>query len=250
MISAEAYAASPGRMTGHGHDDWHVCAVLDGAFEERFGKSSKICGAGELRISRPGSAHDLEFGSTGADCLILEARGAFWPALLARMVAKDKAHAFRQAAPEALRLFAGSAAASDASERLSALIALGPLLAGADDGPASAWVEEARDAIVSSDGRIALARFASVLGLARADFARGFQRSYGFRPVEYRALHRARAALALLRAGAPFAEAALDAGYAHQSHMNNSLRAILGTTPSALAPPNLQYERRAACIVP
>ncbi|HVI69512.1 MAG TPA: helix-turn-helix domain-containing protein [Magnetospirillaceae bacterium] len=63
---------------------------------------------------------------------------------------------------------------------------------------------------------------------------RHFRRVMGMSLVYFRQIERANAAADRLRRGSPILQVAHDLGYSDQFHMANSLRRILGQTPSAL----------------
>lgn len=64
---------------------------------------------------------------------------------------------------------------------------------------------------------------------------RRFLRATGMTHNDFRQIRRARLAAALLQKGIPAVEAALETGYADQSHMSRSLKRILGRTPTEIA---------------
>jgi len=80
------------------------------------------------------------------------------------------------------------------------------------------------DSVVSGEPRAATPR----------TLQRHFLQSTGLTHNFYRQMERARRAVDLLRSGHAGAEAALEAGYADQSHMINSLKALTGLTPKHL----------------
>lgn len=53
-------------------------------------------------------------------------------------------------------------------------------------------------------------------------------------PNQFAQIKRACHAVDLLRRGLPLAAVAIEAGYADQSHLTRSLKAIMGQTPAAL----------------
>ena len=82
---------------------------------------------------------------------------------------------------------------------------------------------------------LSLARLASVAGVSASHFKTLFKRSTGLPVHEYviqRRVERAKALL--LRGGMPASQVALEAGFAHQSHMARWMRRILGVTPTSV----------------
>jgi AraC-like DNA-binding protein len=78
---------------------------------------------------------------------------------------------------------------------------------------------------------VGLGELAAAAGLSRFHLIRAFQRRYGVTPFAYRRHQRIERARAVLRAGRSLADAAADAGFADQSHLGRSFRAVMGATP-------------------
>jgi AraC family transcriptional regulator len=87
------------------------------------------------------------------------------------------------------------------------------------------------------DQRLSLVRLARVAGLSPSHFKTLFKRSLGLPVHEYVVRRRVERAKALLqRAELPASQVALEAGFAHQSHMARWMRRLLGVTPTAVKP--------------
>jgi len=78
---------------------------------------------------------------------------------------------------------------------------------------------------------VGLAELAAAAGLSRFHLIRAFQRRYGLTPFAYQRNLRIERARAVLRAGVSLADAAANAGFADQSHLGRSFRAVMGSTP-------------------
>jgi len=78
-----------------------------------------------------------------------------------------------------------------------------------------------------------LAELAIMAGLSRFQVVRQFKRAYGLPPHRWLLMQRAEVARRCIRAGAPLARAAVDAGFADQSHMNRTFVRCFGFTPGA-----------------
>jgi AraC-like DNA-binding protein len=78
---------------------------------------------------------------------------------------------------------------------------------------------------------VGLGELAQAAGLSRFHLIRAFRRRYGVTPLAYHRHQRIERARAVLRAGRSLAEAAADAGFADQSHLGRSFRAVMGATP-------------------
>jgi AraC family transcriptional regulator len=85
----------------------------------------------------------------------------------------------------------------------------------------------------SLDEDLSLARLAAVAGVSASHFKTLFRRSTGQSVHRYVIERRVERAKALLASGMPGSRAALEAGFAHQSHMARWMRRTLGVTPSA-----------------
>ena len=76
-----------------------------------------------------------------------------------------------------------------------------------------------------------VAELAARRGVSREGFSRAFTREYGMPPHAFGLIARLNQARRLLRAGAPIAGAAADAGFADQSHLGRCFRRAFGVTP-------------------
>ena len=78
------------------------------------------------------------------------------------------------------------------------------------------------------------AALAAAVSLGERQLRRRFAAAVGYGPKTFARVARFRAALGLVRAGAPLAAAAAQAGYADQAHMTREMRALAGRSPGAL----------------
>lgn len=81
---------------------------------------------------------------------------------------------------------------------------------------------------------LALDDLAAVAGLSRYHFARRFREEVGEPPWAFVRRTRAEAAVRLLEAGSPPAEAAQEAGFSDQPHLTRALHARYGRTPAQI----------------
>ena len=81
----------------------------------------------------------------------------------------------------------------------------------------------------------ASAELERIAGLDRFTLARQFRRAYGTSPDRYRTMRRLELARAAIAGGTPLAAAALDAGFADQSHLTRQFRRAYGMTPGRFA---------------
>lgn len=88
------------------------------------------------------------------------------------------------------------------------------------------WLDEAPGASVS------LTDLASAAGVSRFQLVRGFARELGVTPYAYLMQRRVRAARCFIANGRSLSAAALEAGFADQSHMTRAFVRQLGVTPA------------------
>lgn len=79
---------------------------------------------------------------------------------------------------------------------------------------------------------MSLAELAELSGVSRFQLLRGFAREVGITPHAYLVQRRVRLARQLLAKGQTPVQAAMQAGFADQSHMTRSFVRQIGVTPS------------------
>jgi AraC family transcriptional regulator len=78
---------------------------------------------------------------------------------------------------------------------------------------------------------ISLAELAGEVGLSPHHLCRAFRESVGLPPHRYLVRQRVERAKALIAAGTPLVETALNCGFANQQHLAVAFRRATGTTP-------------------
>lgn len=97
-------------------------------------------------------------------------------------------------------------------------------------------VELAKEILAEDIGRkLTLDDLAREVGLSRRHLLRVFKARTGVPPHAFRTQRRIDAAKRMLKAGAPFAEVALAAGFNDQSHFTNTFKRYTAATPSQYA---------------
>jgi len=230
------------RLAGHGHDEPHLCLLVQGGFRERDRRRSRAVGPGTIRISAAGDQHDLAF-TRGSRCLVilvqpplatdlprfrdlrmfLHDRGV--AALLRRLVVELErpAHAASPLAIETLIL---------------ELLARG----GQPSGRARrthtppVWLQRVRETVAHAGSQpIDVGALARVAGRHPVYVARAFRQWYGMGVADFaRTVRIERARRQLLQSDWSLARIAAETGYADQSHLTRSLRRRLGMTPAML----------------
>lgn len=84
-------------------------------------------------------------------------------------------------------------------------------------------------------GGASISEVAARFGGSQRQFERVFRAAVGLAPKQFSSIHRFRQAAGLIARGAPLADAAVDAGYADQSHMSNEFRRLAGASPRRFA---------------
>ena len=136
-------------------------------------------------------------------------------------------------------LFQGTLTAPLVTESLAALSLAETLSScGGPLSPAAGTLNDRRLAVVldfveaNLDRNIGLAEIAGVSGLTVSQFSRAFKRSTGLSPYRYVVERRVdRARRLLVETSNSLAEVAYSAGFSSQSHMIDTFRRHLGTTP-------------------
>jgi AraC-like DNA-binding protein len=238
----EAYISAQG-FEPHRHDTYGVGVTTSGVQTFRYRGERRICLPGQLHVLHPDEPHD---GSSATDdgfryrILYLDPdllRGALDERALP-FVAEPVQNS-TSATRRVLDLLAdldqpitdlgrteAAATVADALSRLSG---------GPDhdrvavDGKAVAAVRDylaahAREQTPSSTLEL-------IAGLDRFTIARQFRRAYGTSPDRYRTSRRLDLARSAIESGTPIATAAVEAGFADQSHLTRQFRRAYGFTP-------------------
>lgn len=190
--------------------------------------------AGDLLIFRPGECH----GCTRAGEVSMDYRGLNVPAgrmeaqgpLQVQTVIRD-----REAA-ELFRALHEAVLAGGGGESLDVLTALlrARYPAPAVSTPEEGAVEAACAYMAAHCARgVRLEELCCLTGLSRAGLQRAFRRCRGMSPYRYLENLRVIRAEELLRQGTDLAQAALEAGFADQSHLTHYFSRFLGLPPGA-----------------
>ncbi|WP_420430664.1 helix-turn-helix domain-containing protein [Hyphobacterium sp.] len=196
----------------HRHAESYAALVLDGGYEELTLDGRFDCVPGMLVIHPAWHAHGDAFGRGGAVVLNL-------PAPLA-----DGFCAIRVVNAAALEILARrnpQAAAEAACEEAETVRPKAP----AD------WLIELTRLMIKYPGE-RIDTLAARCGVSAEHAARACKRWFGMGPVDLRKERRLQTAIALLRAGASPADAALAAGFADQPHLTRLLKQATGHTPA------------------
>ena len=229
----------------HSHDGFGIGVIAAGAQRSWSGIGWVESEAGDVITVNPGEMHDGApiGGARGWRMLYLD------PVLVARELV-DEGEDWPEIARPALldpvlaglfaRLFAGATGALSEPLALEEdlLRTLAHLLRRHGTRPrpvprTSVAVTMARRRLDDApEVPTTLAELAALSGVSRFQLLRGFARETGVTPHAYLLQRRVRLARQLLVAGCALAEAALEAGFADQSHMTRAFRRQFGVTPA------------------
>ena len=230
----------------HSHDQFGIGVIVWGAQRSWSGVGRVDASAGDVIMANPGEMHDgvpLHGNPRGWRMLYLD------PALVTGEVEKEIGGRFEimrpvardvQLATHFARLFACvTAPHSDRLAReenlLGALIYVlrkhgtaRPLSCG----PSPSIAKARRRLDSAPDSSVSLEELAALSGVSRFQLLRGFARELGITPHAYLVQRRVCLARQLLVAGQTPAQAAVQAGFADQSHLTRAFAHYLGITPA------------------
>ena len=236
------------RFARHSHDEFGIGLIVAGAHRSWSGRGQVEAVQGDLITVNPGEIHDgAPVGTERAWSMLYVA-----PALIAaiaadasegRIVARElDAPVIRDA--RLARGFSRSWAAAvgpaaDPADLEAALLHLcAALLRLAPASPPAAphRLAQARERIDDDPAAPhALADLATLTGVSRFQVLRGFTQMTGMTPHSYVIQRRIELARRRVRSGATLADAAVEAGFADQSHFHRAFMARYGLTPGTYA---------------
>jgi AraC-like DNA-binding protein len=229
----------------HSHDQFGIGVIAFGAQRSWSGVGPVNASAGDVIMANPGEMHDgapLDGNQRGWRMIYLE------PALVVREVEEEivgQVEIVRPVARDPIlaghfaRLFACLTASQPdrlAGEEnlLRSLIYLlrhHGMARPSSDGPSPCVARAIRRLDSAPDTSVSLAELAALSRVSRFQLLRGFAREIGITPHAYLVQRRVRLARQLLANGRTPAQAALQAGFADQSHMTRAFVRQLGITP-------------------
>ena len=230
----------------HVHAEYVVGTVISGAEALIVGRTEHVVAKGDVLRLHPEEAHSNH--SLGPDLLrylvfYLPAQ-ALLPYLDDEAATPSLSFASPQLSDAALSSLmvethrAMSDTAAGQLEQESAMMALVDALSAASGAAPQARpdggsaVRIARDWIETHfDQGFGLDDVAQAAGLSAFRLAHLFQDAVGLSPIAYRNQRRVTEARRLLLAGASIADAALQVGFADQSHLTRHFQRIVGTSP-------------------
>ncbi len=230
----------------HSHDQFGIGVIESGGHRSWSGVGTVRASAGDVIMVNPGEMHDgAPLGETARAWRMIYLD----PAVIARQVEHEiagSAELVRPVASDPLlarrfaALFASlTADRPDPLEReenlLRSVICLlhhhgMATLRPTAPSPSVARAVERLDS--APEAQTSLAELAALSGVSRFQLLRGFAREVGITPHAYLVQRRVCLARRLLASGRSPIEAALEAGFADQSHMTRAFVRQFGVTPS------------------
>ena len=228
----------------HRHDTYAIAVTTAGVQTFRYRGSTRVSLPGQLVVLHPDEPHDGAPGTADgfgyrslyvAPELVQDALGGAPLPFVADPV---------QEAPSARRLVVSLLA--DLDEPISDLALVDLVAAIADTLSALAGaarsdggaidlraVELARDHLAShAREQTPASTLERITGTDRFTLTRHFRRALGTSPDRYRTMRRLELARRAIESGRPLVEAAVEAGFADQSHMTRQFKRAYGMTPA------------------
>ena len=231
----------------HRHDTYAIGITLAGVQRFRYRGEQRHCLPGQCHILHPDEIHDGAAGTPDGfayrivyidPSLIGEALGGGPLPFVSRPVIDLTTEQRALVAPAF-----DMAAPIDDLRRAEIATALADLLSGASSRGATpatrlpfAALRRVRALIAAQPARrYPMDELERTAGLDRWSLARAFRAAFGTSPSRFRTLRQLDEVRRLLTHGAGLAEAALDAGFADQSHMSRQFKRAYGLTPARWA---------------
>jgi AraC-like DNA-binding protein len=251
----------------HRHDTYAIGVTTAGVQTFRYRGARRYCLPGQLHVLHPDETHDGAAASEGgfayrilyiAPELVREALGGGALPFVA-----DPVQALTPATRSILSWLADIEEPIDELAQADVVSAVADVLVALGDGrqrrPAPfdlRAAERVRAHLAAHPQQQTPAvRLEAIAGADRFTIARHFRRAFGTSPDRYRRLRRLALARAAIERGEPLARAALDAGFADQSHLTRQFTLAYGLTPARWAAlrgarPPLRSGLRAAAQLP
>jgi AraC-like DNA-binding protein len=231
----------------HRHDTYAIGITTEGVQTFRYRGERRVCLPGQLHVLHPDETHDGAPGTEhGFGYRILYVAPALVHEALHGAPLPFVAEPVQEPTPCTRRL-ASLLCETDLPlgelERVDLVTTVVDALrslAGREDRRAPvvdvAALERVREYLAAhAREHTAAATLERIAGLDRFTIARHFRRAFGTSPDRYRTLRRLALARDAIERGVPLVQAALDAGFADQSHMTRQFKRAYGMTPARWA---------------
>jgi AraC-like DNA-binding protein len=229
----------------HRHDTYAIGVTLSGVQTFGYRGARRVCLPGQCHVLHPDEIHDGSAGTVEGfsyrivyidPALIQQALGGKALPFVSDPIVEGRA--IRDALPRALwRL---EEPIEDVA-RIEIVTAVADFLDRASTLNAHkqsrslhlASLVRVHDLIAADPAkRLSIAALEGVSGLDRWTLARQFRAAFGTCPSHFRTMRQLDEVRRMIRGGRPLSEAALDAGFADQSHMSRMFKRAYGFTPA------------------
>jgi AraC-like DNA-binding protein len=237
-----AYFPGPA-FSPHRHDTYAIGITLKGVQTFHYRGERRFCLPGEGHVLHPDEMHDGSSGTSegfGYKILYVD------PSLVQRALAgrplpfvADPIVKRRSLICELESWLTGIDRPIDSCERVDIAVTVADMLEALSSPSKTARpiclpaLERIRELILENPAILhPAAELEGVSGLDRWTLARQFRAAFGTSPSRFRTMRQLDQARILARRGVPLASAALEAGFADQSHMSRMFKRAYGLTPA------------------
>jgi AraC-like DNA-binding protein len=238
----EAYISARG-FEPHRHDTYGVGLTTAGVQAFRYRGERRICLPGQLHVLHPDELHDgtsatedgFRYRIVYLDPELLRAAIGGQPLpfvadpVQARMPATRRLVELLTDIDQPISDLERTEAVAGVADALTALSGSGRATPGVVDRRSVAAVRDYLEAHARE--QTTSQTLERIAGMDRFAVARQFRRAYGTSPDRYRTLRRLGLARTAIESGTPIATAAVEAGFADQSHLTRQFRRAYGFTP-------------------
>ncbi len=230
----------------HRHDTYAIGITLSGIQAFRYRGEQRYCLPGQCHILHPDEVHDGRAGTVDG----FGYRMVYLDPSLVQQALGGKPLPFVAEPVVDQRIFEGIPSHAlwrlddpiDDIGRIETAVALADMLSRAARMPGTRMalrlesLTRIRDRIVAQPAApLSLHELERISGLDRWTLARQFRAAFGTSPSRFRTMRQLDQARRLIRSGHSLATAALDAGFADQSHMSRMFKRTYGLTPATWA---------------
>jgi AraC family transcriptional regulator len=237
----ECRFAPRARIPEHEHARAHFCVVLDGQYDERYGRSVRCCRPRNVILHPEGEIHSGRISSGGARDLCVEVSPERFAGIVQQLRIFQEPADFTggpigrhglQLYKEFCKRDMASSLAIEAAV-LELLVAATRAPARKTPGAPPRWLRRVHDHLLDLfPAQTSLSSLAEIAGVHVAHLARVFREHYGCSVGEYvRRLRIEASCRDLTRHDKPLAVIAANAGFYDQAHFSNVFRAQIGMTP-------------------
>jgi AraC family transcriptional regulator len=224
----------------HSHQKTYFCLLLQGVYEETWGRDTFVRKPGTLALAASGGVHSNRIHSSGIRFFSIEMTQPWLDRANGHLKYFQGLTQFDNGSLPwlAMRLYREFRCEDDVAPLAIEGLVL-ELLAGlARQGPesegAATWLKKAQDFVRDRFQRsISLVEVAEFAGVHPVSLARAFRRTHHCTVGDYvRRLRIEFACEKLTRSDASLVDIALSAGFSEQSHFSRTFKRLTGVTPS------------------